>query len=67
MSPAVCAFSRDVVTGARVDGPTGVCAFSRDETADVQVCVDSGIPVGDESSEWAFGEFPKSIQLSQTL
>jgi len=58
MSPAACAFSRDVVTGARVVGPTGVRAFSRDETADVQVCVDS-MPGGDESSEWAFGELPK--------
>jgi len=59
MSPAACAFSRDVVTGARADGPTDVCAFSRDEPADAQVCVDNGIPVDDESSEWAFGEFPK--------
>jgi len=56
---AACAFSRDVATGALVDEPTGVCAFSRDETADAQVCVDSGMPV-DESSEWAFGEFPKT-------
>jgi len=59
MSPGACAFSRDVVTGAQVDGLTGVCAFSRDETADAQVCVDSGMPVDEESSEWAFGEFSK--------
>ena len=36
-----------------------MCAFSRDEPAVEQVCVDNGIPVNDESSEWAFGEFPK--------
>jgi len=59
MSPAACAFSRDVITGARADGPTDVCAFSRDEPTVVQVCVDNGIPVNDESNEWAFGEFPK--------
>jgi len=59
MSPAACAFSRDVVTGARAEGPTDVCAFSRNEPADVQVCVDNGMPVDDESSEWPFGEFPK--------
>jgi len=59
MSPAACAFSRDVVTGARTDGPTDVCAFSRSEPADSQVCVDNGMPVDDESSEWAFCEFPK--------
>jgi len=57
--PAVRAFSRDFVTGARADVPTGVCAFSRNETTGAQVCVDSGMPVDDESSEWAFGEFPK--------
>jgi len=59
MSPAACAFSRDVVTGARTDGPTDVCAFSRDEPADSQVCVDNGMPVNDKSSDWAFGKFPK--------
>ena len=36
-----------------------MCVFSRDETADAQVCVDNGMLVDDESSEWAFGEFPK--------
>jgi len=51
ISPAACAFSRDVVTGARVDVPTGVCAFSRDETTGAQVCVVSDQPVDAESSE----------------
>ena len=59
MSPAACAFSRDVVSGAQADRPTGVCAFSRDEPADAQVCVDNRMPVADESSEWTFGEFQK--------
>jgi len=59
MSPAACAFSRDVVSGAQADRPTGVCAFSRDEPADAQVCVDNRMPVDDESSEWTFGEFQK--------
>jgi len=68
MSPASCAFSRDVVTGARVVGPTGVRVFSRDETAEVQVCVDSSIPGGDESSEWAFDELPKiATALANTV
>jgi len=58
IAPATSAFSRDFITGARADGPTDVCAFSRDEPAVVQVCVDNGIPVNDESNEWAFGEFP---------
>ena len=57
IAPATSAFSRDFITGARADGPTDVCAFSRDEPAVVQVCVDIGIPVNDESNEWAFGEF----------
>ena len=57
--PAASSFSRNFITGARADGPTDVCAFSRDEPAVEQVCVDNGIPVNDESSEWAFGEFPK--------
>jgi len=59
VASAASAFSRNIVTGARVDGPTGVCAFSRDETADAHVCVDCGMQVHDESSEWTFGEFPK--------
>ena len=59
IAPAASAFSRDFVAGARVDGPTDVSAFSRDEPAVAQVCVDSAMPVVDESSEWAFGEFPK--------
>jgi len=49
--PAVRAFSRDFVTGARADVPTGVCAFSRNETTGAQGCVDSCMPVDDESSE----------------
>ena len=59
IAPAASAFSRDFVAGARVDGLTGVCAFSRDEPTDAQVCVDSAMPVVDESSEWDFGEFAK--------
>ena len=59
ISPGACAFSRDV-KGARVDVPTGVCAFSRDETTGAQVCVVSEPRVDGESSEWAFGEFPKT-------
>jgi len=59
ISPAACAFSRDVVTGARMDEPTGVCAFSHDETTGAQVCVVSDQQVDGESSEWAFGDFPK--------
>jgi len=59
MSPAACAISRDVVTGAQADRPTCVCAFSRDEPADAQVSVDNGMPVDDESSEWTFDECPK--------
>jgi len=42
-----------------VDVPTGVCAFSRDETTGAQVCVVSDQQVDGESSEWAFGDFPK--------
>ena len=59
IAPAVSAFSRDFITGARADGTTDVCAFNRDEPVVAQVCVDSAMPVVDESSEWAFGEFPK--------
>jgi len=59
IAPAASAFSRDFVAGTRVDRLTGVCAFSRDEPTDAQVCADSAMPVVDESSEWAFGEFPK--------
>jgi len=59
IAPAVSAFSRDFVADTRVDRLTGVCAFSRDEPTNAQVCVDNGIPVNDESNEWAFGEFPK--------
>ena len=59
IAPAASTFSRDFITGARVSGLTGVCAFSRDEPAVAQVCVDSAMPVVDESSEWVFGEFPK--------
>jgi len=59
VAPAASAINRNIVTGARVDRPTGVCAFSRDETADAQVCVDNGVLVDDEPSEWVFGEFPK--------
>ena len=50
-----------------MDVPTGVCAFSRDETTGAQVCVVSDQPVDGESSEWAFGEFPKIDKPSQTL
>ena len=64
---AASSFGRDFVAGTRVDRLTGVCAFSRDEPTNAQVCVDSAMPVVDESSEWAFGEFPKIDQLSQTL
>jgi len=53
IAPAASAFSRDFITGARVDGLTGVCAFSRDEASGAQVCVDC------KSDEWEFGEFPK--------
>jgi len=59
IAPAASVFSSDFVAGTRVDRLTGVCAFSRDEPTDAQVCVDSAMPVVDESSEWAFGEFPK--------
>jgi len=68
VAPTASAFSRNIVTGTRVNGPTGVCAFSRDETADAQVCIDSGMPVDDKSSEWAFGEFPKiDTDLANTV
>ena len=59
IAPAVSAFSRDFVAGTRVERLTGVCAFSRDEPTNAQVCVDSAMQVVNESSEWAFGEFPK--------
>jgi len=52
IAPAASAFSRDYITGARVDGLTGVCAFSRDEASGAQVCIDG------KSDEWKFGEFP---------
>ena len=53
IAPAASAFGRDLVTGARVDGLTGVCAFSRDEASGAQVCI------AGKSDEWEFGEFPK--------
>jgi len=53
IATAANAFSRDFITGARVDGLTGVCAFSRDAASGAQVCIDG------KSDEWEFGEFPK--------
>ena len=38
ISPAACALSRDVVTGARKDGPTGVCIQSRRNGRCTGVC-----------------------------
>jgi len=68
IAPAASAFGRDFITGARVDGLTGVCAFSRDEPTDAQVCVDSAMTVVDDSSGWAFGEFAKiDIALANTV
>jgi len=61
-------FSDVRVAGTRIDRLIGVCALSRDEPIVVQVCVDNGIPVNDESNEWAFGEFPKIDKaLANTL
>jgi len=67
MSTAARAFSRDVVTGARVDVPTGVCAFSRDETTDAQVCVDSNRRSTASQVNGHLANSRKSIQPSSTL